>query len=444
MKDFTSKAPKEKDDMNIEELAMFREYELLRSMNAYNDEFDEEKQERLQLLDKYMCITSAQRKSNEDVIIKFTNTLFLGAALPIMECNPSRVMAPLKRGESREFRMIASSSGDMERISIIVGVDGTRAWELPRKVIDGVRQHKTLHAFLDQGVKGQPAFQFMKFAPPLRMTINWDVFHQIHNALADACAEAGLMVVRMGFRQCMSMRKGAWNNNATHVTLKQVTKHLRDFCNHENAYFQFLMDDFLRTIPLLRHHPAFGSAEHQRWVWEWVLCRLEGMSCVGDAKTSMWWRWEQCSREQAPDRFVNLFALLVLGDLRKWWSSIQSCPLFTTRMGALPENEHPVGPDVDEPAAAAAPVAAGKTSTDKSPDEGAQEGRDGKEKSKQVVNTKTARLHVHHALLRQHSGARPRMQIVAIDGLPHVAPRSLVRECHHAGEDAARCAIAPI
>ena len=258
---------------------------------------------------------------------------------------------PRKLEKNEERKIVLKwdplTSKEVPRSIITNTATGKEWFEIPRLVRDGVVVFNILHGVSDLGSLGDPAMNWYFRGLGADGTSIWDRPHRIMCDFSGGLTEAGLTVGRFEWQQVMTLRKGPWGKGGNHRVLQGVAKDYFKTCDHTNAIFEFLYDDFCAVFDLLGDHD-YGTDDHMRAVFSRVKAlALKAPSECG-IKPGRWWNIEVRGQAFFSEKgaFLTTFMLLVfLGWRRRWWTSFVNSPLFTIHTGVYKE---PGGKEVVE------------------------------------------------------------------------------------------------
>ena len=191
--------------------------------------------------------TTRELKANRYFALAFDNALYKGLHINIVDFIPARFPGPLTDGQTRhrillpETRRVATTSD----FRAVIKDDSTGAsWvEVPRVMIDGQLQRRTLHKALDQGPIGRYHALWLDTHVKVRGTTTWDVFHSIHNALKDGLAEAGAYIYVTEHISVANMTTGPYHGHAFFNILHGASTRYFQTRTYECKIFRFLYED---------------------------------------------------------------------------------------------------------------------------------------------------------------------------------------------------------
>ncbi|CAK0895039.1 unnamed protein product [Prorocentrum cordatum] len=302
LKDYHETAGKDAALLSEERREALQASQALKLKKMFQAELSERESRQLDMLDTELGYDQMQRKANLAWMRALDNMLRAGCGKTLSDFVPRRRLAALGPGERREFVNVQMPDGSMELRSVIQKEDGVRCFELPRVVVANRRVHRIMHIALDQGSTGLPSLLWLALGKGLRCTVTWDLFHRLHNDMAEALALAGLTVIRLEFYQVLKMRKGPWNGDGNWNVLRGAAREMKTTLKADNALFEFLYEDLVQSRPALRNRVDVGSAEHLEASWRYVCDELRS---IGEAAQFKW---------------VDLMGLMYVGFKRKWWN----------------------------------------------------------------------------------------------------------------------------
>ena len=114
---------------------------------------------------------------------------------------PTRRPRALQRNEKRVFVPMRGplSGREIERSRIEDGFTNEKWWELPIRMVDGVREYPCWHCCADQGNVGWPGLVFLFRGLGLRGSLTVDPLHRFHNDWRQAETDAGMVLLRFGW-----------------------------------------------------------------------------------------------------------------------------------------------------------------------------------------------------------------------------------------------------
>ena len=253
---------------------------------------------------------------------------------------PSRPCGMLPAGAKRYMtEMACPISGQPRKRSCVLLADGTRTYEVPVRVQQGVLVRPTLHLAQDQGSSSWYAGVFLVQGTDFRGTVTWDLCHRLINDLAEAWGNSGMTLARLEHATLMSIRRGPYNRQGHRETLLSTARDMFGTMDHRNGLLQLFYEEISEDLGL----EAEGSDEHYQKVWE--ICRTELCNAnMGHCpKNSRWFSIEELRRQQRHLRTMTLMLLVYLGIKKNWWKSLDDSPVFTG-----PPNTNAPQEDVDE------------------------------------------------------------------------------------------------
>lgn len=231
-------------------------------------------------------------------------------------------------GERRYMATIMGHDGQPTKRSCLETEDKQRIIEVPRFLRDGAPMTPVLHVSCDQGSIGLPALLHLQGAVGLRMTITCDIFHRIHNDLADSASQAGMTILRLEYLAVAKMRQGPFAGQANHSILSASAAEMSKVWTAECPAFQLLYRDLVAEHPEALQSADIGTESHQQRTWEWCCAELQNAPLGTSAKTSRWFSFEEQGRSSSKRRWLDVLVLCYLGVQRGWWKDATGNPLL--------------------------------------------------------------------------------------------------------------------
>jgi hypothetical protein len=208
-----------------------------------------------------------QRAANHKFVVLLDNALKKSFGWGLIEFMPTALIKPLQEGEQRYF-VEATPPGEIaeRRRACVLSPDGSRRFEAPIKIDNGVRHWPVLHLSADQGSASFQALNWLCHGLQLRCTHQWDIWHRLSNDHTDAIQEAGLLIIRLSYRQVVRMRHGPWRAQSNHEVLDSAAKEFFQVTDHHNVILSSCTRSYSRTTPIWHRKSA------QRLIWR--MCGL--------------------------------------------------------------------------------------------------------------------------------------------------------------------------
>jgi len=135
----------------------------------------------------------------------------------LLKCNgwglaaflPAKAVGPLPEGGRRYFAETKCPISKEPRRRACVTMGSQNRWfEVPHRVVEGAHWRPTLHLTQDMGSASWQGGVWLVNGLGIRGTISWDRFHRHQCDQMDACAESGLMLVRLEMAAWLALRRG--------------------------------------------------------------------------------------------------------------------------------------------------------------------------------------------------------------------------------------------
>ena len=339
-------------------------------------------------------LETACRKDNEMFGYCVDAQMRHGARWGLVEFLPKRRLGLLSEGETREFEMHPDAlTKEPRRRSVIKSIDkGTKVFEIPALIQAGVRQAPTWHLCADWGPVGRYFVQWYMQKAGARATSQWDRFHRIICDLTDAECEAGLALEKAEWSAVLKTRVGPFGKFKNHQICRAAALDIRKLADHNNQAFRMLFESIARELNMW-DHPQRGEEPHYSIVWDALMDKLVNCASGTELKNNRWWAFSYRGLsllEKQGGTAGLLFLLTYIGWARKWWSSIDDCPLLQ-RMDVFLDGF--LGEVAEEEAEEAAPVVVpdGPESEEEEEDEGPDgvvKGRMSKKEALKILNAR--------------------------------------------------------
>eukprot|EP00971_Amphidinium_carterae_P230802 4580156-Amphidinium_carterae.1 len=182
---------------------------------------------------------------------------------------------------------------------------------------------------LDQGTIGWPLGLYIVYGLHARATVNFDIWHRVHNDWGLALKHMGLSTVKAAAQVALKMRGAPWASCHFHGLLKEYSRQHFQIHAERTALFDLLYDDLSRSF----EYTGKIQAERESDVavqacWSAMGATLEGASVGAKVKLSRWFQHEQRSRDFLKERWPLVYVLLAMGIEKKWWPCVERSPLM--------------------------------------------------------------------------------------------------------------------
>ena len=262
-------------------------------------------------------------EANKKYIQMLDNALTTSFGWGLATYMPRVILGPLPPGAQRFVAPIRVPGFDEPQgRSCIQHQDGRRCFELPRLLRAGQEQWHVLHVSADQGSVGHAGLNWMNHGCHMVMAHGFDVWHRLVNDLQDAVKQAGMLVLRLEYRQVRRLRHGPWQGQGNHEILNPAASEYFTVCDSSNPISQMLYEQIALSCNELRNSPDFGSEEHMELVWHWCHRQALKRSCGSATQLKRWWAFEGESKVAIQQLYVDMQVLPWLGHKRGWWKSL--------------------------------------------------------------------------------------------------------------------------
>eukprot|EP00971_Amphidinium_carterae_P339145 6476776-Amphidinium_carterae.4 len=228
----------------------------------------------------------------------------------------------------------------------------------------------SLHVCCDQGSIGHAAMQYCEQVLGLRMSLQCDIWHRLHNDLVIAVSSSGCARARLDTLHVMKLRRGPFQRAGNLGVLRCAAQLMREEVPEQNPLWDILYAPVMAELGMSERSVDFGTEEHVSRAWREILKVLSTEGIGTNVKTSRWFAWEQRSRKASAHRYQDLLLLMFLGAKRKWWSKWDESPSHSMHVVFDADTEHVVSEEPiheEEGPADPAPVAAASSSSSAQP-----------------------------------------------------------------------------
>eukprot|EP00971_Amphidinium_carterae_P110299 2185300-Amphidinium_carterae.2 len=281
-------------------------------------------------LDATAVPSEACRKWNRVLLRRLDGVLHTCLGFGLASFIPKSRCQELREGARRYLaEVVHPESGVKVSRSCIEEQDGSRRMELPRVCVNGQEKLPALHMTLDQGSIGWPLGLYIVYGLHVRGTVNFDIWHRVHNDWGLALKHMGLTTVKAAGQVALKMRGAPWASCHFHGLLRDYAAQHFTVHRARTPLFDLLYDDMSRSFGYTGKIEAERESDHAlQSCWSACGSALEGASVGARVKLSRWFQHEQRSREVLKDRWPLVYILLSLGIERKWWSCVEQSPLM--------------------------------------------------------------------------------------------------------------------
>lgn len=266
------------------------------------------------------------RMDNRKVLIAADKSLRHGCNITLAMFIPRRIPRPLTVGQRRVLvDWVHPVSGAKLKRSVILSDDGSRWFEMGRTYEDDKRVSPTLHKSSDFGAIGVYAWHFYFFKLGARGTWIWDRWH-VYGAEMDAGIQtAGLTLPRAQVGVELNMLKEPFAKDINFSKLKACGVEFFKL-SPTNALFDLNADDIAAAIDF-RPRDLSGDG----WLFEvHALAKNKWNSLTAGtrAKSGRWWSVEERGQAYWPFRPIIRTVIIYYGFRKRWWTSIDTCPIM--------------------------------------------------------------------------------------------------------------------
>ena len=204
--------------------------------------------------------------------------------------------------------------------------------------MDGRVEAPVLHLVSDMH---SVEFGFLKWLVghcDVRATLNFDRFHGVTNALEESVKKSGMMLHAMQWRVFLDCRRKPFNEEANHSILHECAQEMRSTSNHENVLFRHLAEQIAQDMDYVGDSPC--SEPWYEDLWKEAFERFLKRGIGEEAKPCRWFACERRTRQAEEERTMVLMLICWHGFKRKWWRTMDECPLCTTDLILLGDGGH--------------------------------------------------------------------------------------------------------
>eukprot|EP00971_Amphidinium_carterae_P056731 1121622-Amphidinium_carterae.2 len=270
---------------------------------------------------------NARRKPNKEYLHQFEHAMQEGLQTDLREFMPVQRFHALRGLEERAYK--PSPTG---HTALRIREDLSVESELQYGSSAHGDSRDTLHVCCDQGTVGHAAMQYCEQVLGLRMSIQCDIWHRLHNDLITAVSSSGCARARLDALHIMKLRRGPFQRAGNLGVLRCAAQLLKDEVPDQNPLWDILYGPVMAELGVSERCVEYGSDEHVRSSWHRVLSSLTTEGIGTNVKTSRWFAWEQRARKAASHRYRDMLLLMFLGAKRQWWSCWDSSPLHSAQV----------------------------------------------------------------------------------------------------------------